>query len=1033
MKQILIAIVFTLLHSLPIGAQTLSLADALQQLNQRQSEYEISFIHNELEHLEVVANTEGVTVPKAVKRLTKDQPVRVVTRERQIFVQYKPKADNRKLWLQGKVLDNLTHLELPHSTVRLLTADGQVIDSCEAISHSQYNNGPVIEHSDFSFQVPARPANYIIQASYVGFKTMNISYELKDIYQREQRRDLPPVYMKRDVKKLPELTVTASKIQFYYKGDTLVFNADAFELAEGSMLDALVRQLPGIELKEGGAIYHNGKYVDALLLNGKDFFRGDHTIMLDNLPAYTVKNIQIYDKWGDQSEFLGQHVMGDSRYVMDVKLKREYSIGIMANGEAGSGTEERWLARIFALRFTDHSRLAAYATANNLNGDSKPGENSSWTQQRIQDGGRLAQRQAGMDYSVDERDSRWKTDGNVQLTYTDLDRQSQTNRQNFLAMGDTYDRISHSQRDKNIKLNTSHHYYRNFGMWNLDVRPNLNYEKFDNSAGSLSSAFYQGDSLINHNLQQGFAEGHQIDGTLTLNSTFKFHHSPDWASITASASYTDRQEDRHHSQRVQYAAVSQQPQETLNRNYYDHPNRSWRTNIQGTYQLNFTSQIRLQIIAAYTHEDYHHDSSAFDLTPTPSSTTVPLSFEEATVPLSFGEGTSTMLPHLSYMSHRTNDTYSLQPRLFYNWHKGKTQKVWAQLGFPFDFNRQRLDYQRGNIDTTIVRRTIPVNIWDCFVKYTQMPSEKGNAYRLCLQYIANTQQPDLLNLVNMRDDTDPLNIHLGNNRLSNAINHQFSFIHEWANANHQETSHRYSLGYTIVQNALTMGCQYNRSTGIRTWQTENVNGNWEADADYRFNTAIGHKHPLRLSVSPSIRYQHSIDLISDANPSAATTLLPHRNAVNTLSLNNGLTLSYKLGNHSLNFKSTTLWQRLTSKRPTFQTQQPLTLANSLSALLRLPWKMELSTDIGLYTRTGYADTQLNTSDLVWNMRFTQTLLKGRLLLMLDGFDLLGQLSNVTRTMNAQGRTEITVNALPRYILLHAVYRLNIQPKSKVSK
>ena len=162
------------------------------------------------------------------------------------------------------------------------------------------------------------------------------------------------------------------------------------------------------------------------MLNGKDFFRGDHTIMLDNLPTYTVKTIEIYDKWGDQSEFLGQHVMGDNRYVMDVKLKKEYSIGTMANVEGGAGTsltpspspsgegsgyhsEQQdytlpspigegagvRLFRLFALRFTDHSRLAAYATANNLNGDRKPGETGSWNPQRMQDGGRLTQQQTG--------------------------------------------------------------------------------------------------------------------------------------------------------------------------------------------------------------------------------------------------------------------------------------------------------------------------------------------------------------------------------------------------------------------------------------------------------------------------------------------------------------------------------------------------------------------------------------------------------------------------------------------------------------
>lgn len=106
---------------------------------------------------------------------------------------------------------------------------------------------------------------------------------------------------------------------------------------------------------------------------------------------------------------------------------------------------------------------------------------------------------------------------------------------------------------------------------------------------------------------------------------------------------------------------------------------------------------------------------------------------------------------------------------------------------------------------------------------------------------------------------------------------------------------------------------------------------------------------------------------------------------------------------------------------------------SLSAIMKLPWKLDLSTDLSLYTRTGYADEALNTNDLVWNARLTRPFLKGRLLMIFDGFDILGQLSNVTRTLNAQGRTETYTNVMPRYALLHIVYRLNKKPKSKVSK
>ena len=258
----------------------------------------------------------------------------------------------------------------------------------------------------------------------------------------------------------------------------------------------------------------------------------------------------------------------------------------------------------------------------------------------------------------------------------------------------------------------------------------------------------------------------------------------------------------------------------------------------------------------------------------------------------------------SYTSRFTEDIYEFSPRLFFNAYtdnESYQEKWWAQLGFPVTFVRQQLNYQRGSIDTLVTRNTMPINIWDCFIQYTTINKETGHAQKLCLQYIATSSTPDLQNLVDMRDDTDPLNIRLGNNSLHNAVNHQFSFSHQWGNANQKEVSHRYSLGYTIIQNALAMGYRYDRATGIRTWQADNVNGNWNADVNYSFNTAIGKKHPLRLNVSPSISYQHSVDLVDQA-----------RSTVNTLSFNNSLNLSYKVGQHSFSFKNNTLWQRYTS-------------------------------------------------------------------------------------------------------------------------
>lgn len=174
------------------------------------------------------------------------------------------------------------------------------------------------------------------------------------------------IYLKRKPKEhiLGSATVTATKVKLYTKGDTLVFNADAFQLAEGSMLDGLIRQLPGAELKDDGRILVNGKQIESLLLNGDDFFKGNNKIMLDNLPSYMVHQVKVYEKEGELSKFTKRN-MGDKSLVMDVRLKKQYSIGWIGNAEAGYGSRERYLGRLFALRFTPQSRISFFGNVNN--------------------------------------------------------------------------------------------------------------------------------------------------------------------------------------------------------------------------------------------------------------------------------------------------------------------------------------------------------------------------------------------------------------------------------------------------------------------------------------------------------------------------------------------------------------------------------------------------------------------------------------------------------------------------------------------
>lgn len=216
---------------------------------------------------------------------------------------------------------------------------------------------------------------------------------------------------------LGEATVKATKLMMVMKGDTLVYNADAFQLAEGSMLDKLISMLPGVELKKDGVITVNGRRVDRLLVNGEDFFTGSPKVALENLPACTVDKVKVYERMNDRDRALGytKEEVGKQPLAMDVQLKKQYSMGGFANVGGAYGTDGHYGARLFALRFTRQSRIGAYANINDFKGGSYYDSNGNW--QTASGGSMATTKDAGLYYLINDRRKRFKVDGSTRFRY----------------------------------------------------------------------------------------------------------------------------------------------------------------------------------------------------------------------------------------------------------------------------------------------------------------------------------------------------------------------------------------------------------------------------------------------------------------------------------------------------------------------------------------------------------------------------------------------------------------------------------------
>lgn len=322
-----------------------------------------------------------------------------------------------------------------------------------------------------------------------------------------------------DENQLGEAVVTATKIKMVMKGDTIVYNADAFQLSQGSMLDALIEQLPGAELKENGVITVNGRVVSSLLVNGKDFFRGDPKIALENLPAYMVNQVKVYEEESDLEKMTGIKET-ERALVMDVNLKKQYSIGWIANAEAGYGTEDKWLGRVFAMRFTDCSRLAVFGNVNNTNDTRRPGAKGDWTPSYLPDGLQTS-RTAGAEYYYENRMKTFEWTSNFNAAHTDNHTVTSTSSESFLPANRAFTISESDSRNHAVNFNTSHSFKVNKSARH-EGSVSFSYDK--NRYTTLSRAGEFGNDPYER-ISNGILDSLFMNGTSTLNQISRYRRS----------------------------------------------------------------------------------------------------------------------------------------------------------------------------------------------------------------------------------------------------------------------------------------------------------------------------------------------------------------------------------------------------------------------------------------------------------------------------------------------------------------------------
>ena len=828
-------------------------------------------------------------------------------------------------------------------------------------------------------------------------------------------------------------TVTATRVKFYTKKDTVVFNADAFEMAEGSMLDALIKQLPGVELRDNGQIYVNGRFVESLLLNGENFFDKDRNVMLENLPSYMVNNVKVYERLGEKSRLMKRD-MDDRSYVMDINLKKHYSIGWIGNAEGGAGTRDRYLGRFFALRFTRQSRVSLFGNMNNLNETRKPGQNGDWSPGNVRQG-QNAHKIFGLDYMVNDRRTRYKLEGWAKAEHDNLTALEQTTGEAFMPNGNVYKRSGNHESQSVTSLASFHNWLFHNDLTVLKVAPYVLYEKKKkrgnsysaalnrdmNNLSGLTDSLFSGSSewlrnaVINRAKNEDMQKSDKFFTTATASFTQDLRYFSGFIDAEGYISYKKEHFERFNHYQLDYPSAAGQTGETKNR-YYKSPSEMF--SYYGRADFWYWLPCNFALVPSYKYRvlNTRNDNMIYRLEQLDGWG----SGKELGALPSEWEYLSTLDKGNSYNQEQNTQEHTISMKINGN-HLILNNKVRfeAYAEFPVVLTRRKLDYVRANIDTVLTKQVAAFNP---FVRTSFIWHDWKR--RIDIEYDVDTKLYGLSQTLDIRSDDDPLRVTLGNGRLKNSVAHQLDVSYT-NNSNRKQRFFNAGVKYNAVRNQIAYSSEYNRATGVYTYRPVNINGNYSVGGNVNYSMALDRKRRWNLSTTTSAQLHNNVDLItvtgSDANP---------RSKVKTLFLNETVKIDHRFGRQKVGAKAGCSWRNATSAREDFSTINAANFNYGLTGQFELPCGFQFFTDLTMYSRRGYESREMNTDELVWNARLSKQVWKKRLTLALEGFDILHNLSAVTHTLNGQGRTETYRNVIPSYGMLHVIYRLNVQPKKK---
>ena len=912
----------------------------------------------------------------------------------------------------GKVVEQDTQEAVIQATAALLSGEKVVAN---AVTNA--NGG-------FSMKAP-RDGSYTLQVTYVGFKTYTKKINIKD----GKDYHAGTIKIEPDAIMLQGATVTAHASKVTLKADTFVYNANAFRTPEGSVVGELVKRLPGAEVSDDGTIKINGKEVKKILVDGKEFMTGDTKTAMKNLPTNIIDRIKAYDQQSDLARISGIED-GEEETVLDFGIKAGMNKGVMVNADVAAGTKHRYSGRIFGGVMKNDLKVFLMTNANNTNDMGFPGGGGGgrWGGGRQ---GLTANKMAGVNVNYEKTD-KLKVDGSVRWNHSDGDVRSKGSTETFFSdkmssFGNSLSQNYSRSNNWNAQMRLE---WQPDSMTNIMFRPNFRYNSNDGTNNSTNATFTENENPYNYttdplsdigrlidkgivknlNMQDGinYSDSKNLGGMLQFNR--KLSNNGRNITLRLNGNWSEGTSKSMSNNYIYLFTNPLDPDTTMTNRYNLTPEDRWSYSARLTYSEPIFRQVYLQFSYTYQYSYTKSDRATYSLTGVNYMDIAPeyrnwdAYLSRLTNPLDYYEDSN-----LSRMSEYKNYT-----------HTGEVMLRIVRKAYNFNVGFQVIpqkphfiqDYQGVHADTT---RTVTN-----FTPTLDFRWKKSATGQLRFTYRGRTQQPSMSDLLDIRDDSNPLRISTGNPGLKPSFTQNFNLFYNDYFQKHQRAVMTF-VNFSTTSNSIANKSTYNPETGGTITRPENINGNWNGNLGFMFNTAVDSAAFFNVNTFTNLSYNHNVGYVSVGSEKDS-----QKSVTNTLGIGERLAASYRNEwievelNGSLNYNHSRSELQPNNNLDTWQ------FSYGGMVGVTAPWGTSLTTNLNMQSRRGYNDNSLNTNELIWNAQVSQSFLRGNALtISLQLYDILHQQSTISHMISASQRSDTEYNAITNYAMLHVIYRLHL--------